>query len=58
MLKYLNESNVLKHYKLLNIVEFTSERKRMTVIVQDQGGKIEVITKGADTILFPLVQDN
>mgnify|MGYP006100518437 CR=1 FL=1 len=30
----------------------------MTVIVQDQDGKIEVITKGADSILLPLVKDN
>ena len=30
----------------------------MSVIVQDPEGKIEVITKGADTVLFPLVKES
>lgn len=30
----------------------------MTVVVQDPNGSIQVITKGADTVLFPLVKDD
>ena len=30
----------------------------MTVVVQDPEGQILVITKGADTVLFPLVKDD
>ena len=42
-------------YKLLNVIEFTSDRKRMTVIVRDPDGNIQVMCKGADTILIPLL---
>ena len=36
-------------YELLNIIEFTSARKRMTIIVKDPNNKILCITKGADS---------
>lgn len=36
-------------YELLNIIEFTSARKRMTIIVRDPNSKILCITKGADS---------
>ena len=45
-------------YKLLNVIEFTSDRKRMTVIVRDPDGKIQVMCKGADTILIPLLAND
>lgn len=35
-------------YKLLNILEFNSSRKRMSVIVQDEEGKLLLLSKGAD----------
>jgi len=36
------------------VIEFSSSRKRMTVVVKDQqNGKILVITKGADSIILP-----
>jgi phospholipid-translocating ATPase len=41
-------------FELLNVIEFTSNRKRMSVIVKDnQDGKIYVMTKGADSIIIP-----
>lgn len=40
-------------FKLLNIIEFTSTRKRMTVIVRSDDGRIRVMCKGADSILLP-----
>jgi phospholipid-transporting ATPase len=40
-------------YKLLNMLEFTSARKRMSVILQDKNGKIMLMTKGADSIILP-----
>ena len=36
---------------LLNILEFTSDRKRMSVIVKDPEGKIKLLCKGADNII-------
>ena len=42
-------------WKLLNLIEFNSTRKRMTVVVKDPKGTIYVFSKGADSILFPLL---
>jgi phospholipid-translocating ATPase len=38
-------------YKLLNVLEFTSTRKRMSVIVEDQNGNKTLMCKGADSII-------
>lgn len=46
----------LLKYKLLHILDFTSERKRMSVIVQDLNSverPILLLTKGADEIIIP-----
>ncbi|ETP50274.1 hypothetical protein F442_04264 [Phytophthora nicotianae P10297] len=39
-------------YKLLNVLEFDSDRKRMTVIVETPDGAIELLCKGADNVIF------
>lgn len=41
----------IKHYKLLNLIEFDSTRKRMTVVVRTEDGNVLVICKGADSII-------
>ncbi len=41
-----------KKYKLLNVIEFTSARKRMTVIVRTEDNKIKVMCKGADSVII------
>ncbi|XP_012484831.1 probable phospholipid-transporting ATPase 4 [Gossypium raimondii] len=41
-----------REYKILNLLEFTSKRKRMTVIVRDEEGQIILMCKGADSIIF------
>ncbi|KAM8720701.1 hypothetical protein ACLKA7_006699 [Drosophila subpalustris] len=38
----------------LHVLEFTSDRKRMSVIVRDEGGKKWIYTKGAESYVFPL----
>ena len=50
--KILDETIV---YELLNIVEFSSARKRMSVIVRGPDGQILCLTKGADSIMIPLL---
>ncbi|KAG6835961.1 hypothetical protein H0H93_012827 [Arthromyces matolae] len=45
----------IEKYELLNILEFTSARKRMSVVVRKLGGedgRIFLLTKGADNIIF------
>lgn len=41
----------LAHYEHLNVIEFNSDRKRMTVFVRTPQDKIKVICKGADSIV-------
>lgn len=39
-------------YKLLNIIEFNSTRKRMSAIFKSPDGSIKLFCKGADTVIF------
>ena len=41
-----------REYELLNVIEFTSTRKRMTVLVRDPEGQIRLYCKGADTMIM------
>ncbi|KAI9006896.1 hypothetical protein DFJ74DRAFT_689733 [Hyaloraphidium curvatum] len=39
-------------FTVLNVLEFTSERKRMSVIAKADDGKIFLFCKGADSVIF------
>ncbi|KAL0904477.1 hypothetical protein M5K25_026598 [Dendrobium thyrsiflorum] len=45
-------NTVERSYMLLNILEFNSARKRMSVIVRSPEGKLLLLSKGADSIMF------
>ena len=47
----INGSEEVKKFKLLNIIEFDSARKRMSVIVRTPEDEILIICKGADSII-------
>ncbi|KAI9198313.1 hypothetical protein LWI28_013685 [Acer negundo] len=47
-----------REYKLLNLLEFSSSRKRMSVIVSDEDGQIFLLCKGADSIIFNKLGEN
>ena len=36
------------NFEILNVLDFSSERKRMSIIFREPGGKIKIYTKGAD----------
>lgn len=40
-----------KVYKILNVIEFSSRRKRMSIIVQFPNGEIFIFCKGADSVI-------
>lgn len=40
-------------YEVLDVIEFSSKRKRMSIVVRRPDGRIWVICKGADTIVLP-----
>ncbi|XP_039143127.1 putative phospholipid-transporting ATPase 9 [Dioscorea cayenensis subsp. rotundata] len=48
----LSGKTVERSYRLLNILEFNSTRKRMSVIVRDEEGKLLLLSKGADNVMF------
>ncbi|KAK2406442.1 putative phospholipid-transporting ATPase 4 [Trifolium repens] len=49
---------VEREYKLLNLLDFTSKRKRMSVIVRDEEGQLFLLCKGADSIIFDRLSKN
>ncbi|KAJ7954023.1 Phospholipid-transporting ATPase [Quillaja saponaria] len=48
----ISGKKVERMYKLLKVIEFNSSRKRMSVIVKDEDGKILLLCKGADSVMF------
>ncbi|KAL9323014.1 hypothetical protein ACSQ67_011067 [Phaseolus vulgaris] len=49
---------VQREYKILNLLDFTSKRKRMSVIARDEEGNIILFCKGADSIIFDRLSKN
>uniref|UniRef100_A0A8D2L177 Phospholipid-transporting ATPase n=1 Tax=Varanus komodoensis TaxID=61221 RepID=A0A8D2L177_VARKO len=47
-----------ERYELLNVLEFTSARKRMSVIVRTPTGKLRLYCKGADTVIYDRLAEN
>lgn len=44
-------------YEILNVLDFSSARKRMSVIYRCPDGKIRIFCKGADSVLYRLLAD-
>lgn len=44
--------------KLLNTLEFSSERKRMSVVVRLPDGKLKLLCKGADSVIMARTEKN
>ncbi|KAJ3065564.1 hypothetical protein HDU98_011079 [Podochytrium sp. JEL0797] len=42
----------IRTYKILNVLEFNSDRKRMSVIIKRPEGQIVLLTKGADSVIY------
>ncbi|KAG7944440.1 hypothetical protein I3843_15G102600 [Carya illinoinensis] len=51
-------TKVERSYELLNILEFSSSRKRMSVIVRNKDGKLLLLCKGADSVIFERLAKN
>ena len=49
----LSVGDTQKKIAILNVLEFNSDRKRMSVIVRMPDGRFKILCKGADTILLP-----
>ncbi|XP_052278042.1 probable phospholipid-transporting ATPase IA isoform X3 [Dreissena polymorpha] len=47
-----------ERYEILNVLEFTSDRKRMSVVVRTPEGKIKLYCKGADTVIYERLESS
>uniref|UniRef100_A0A3Q3FTF0 Phospholipid-transporting ATPase n=1 Tax=Labrus bergylta TaxID=56723 RepID=A0A3Q3FTF0_9LABR len=45
-------------YELLNVLEFSSNRKRMSVVVRTPCGKLRLYCKGADNVIFERLMES
>ncbi|KFO70890.1 putative phospholipid-transporting ATPase IK, partial [Cuculus canorus] len=48
----ISELGMKRTYKVLAMLDFNSDRKRMSVLVRDPQGTIRLYTKGADTVIL------
>lgn len=48
----INALGEIRRYEILNVLDFTSSRKRMSVIVRNPEGEIKLYCKGADTVIY------
>ncbi|GFY97169.1 ATPase E1-E2 type family protein [Actinidia rufa] len=53
-----SEQPIEREYKILNLLDFTSKRKRMSVIIRGEDGQILLLCKGADSIIFDRLAKN
>ncbi|CRG92642.1 hypothetical protein PISL3812_09705 [Talaromyces islandicus] len=47
-----------QRYEILDIIHFTSKRKRMSIILRCPDGKIWLICKGADSVIVPRLEQS
>ncbi|CAG8602212.1 5023_t:CDS:2, partial [Paraglomus occultum] len=47
-----NRNFVYETYTILNVIEFSSKRKRMSIIYRMPDGRICILCKGADSVIF------
>mmetsp|Transcript_1651 Transcript_1651/g.3553 ORF Transcript_1651/g.3553 Transcript_1651/m.3553 type:complete len:1147 (+) Transcript_1651:184-3624(+) len=52
----LEVKGVTVDVKMLNVIEFNSDRKRMSVVCEMPNGTLKLFTKGADDKLLPLLE--
>uniref|UniRef100_A0A8C0VV56 Phospholipid-transporting ATPase n=1 Tax=Cyanistes caeruleus TaxID=156563 RepID=A0A8C0VV56_CYACU len=55
-MKIRNQKNETEMYQLLHVLNFDPVRRRMSVIVRTSTGKLLLFCKGADSSIFPRVQ--
>ncbi|XP_072920243.1 phospholipid-transporting ATPase IC isoform X2 [Hemitrygon akajei] len=48
----ISELGIKRTYEVLAILDFNSDRKRMSIILREPEGKIKLYCKGADTVIY------
>uniref|UniRef100_A0A915PT32 Phospholipid-transporting ATPase n=1 Tax=Setaria digitata TaxID=48799 RepID=A0A915PT32_9BILA len=55
---YIEAMDKQERYDILHVLEFTSNRKRMGVIVRCPDKKLKLYIKGADSVIFPRLKSD
>lgn len=53
----INALGTKEKYQVLNVLEFDSFRKRMSVVVKAPDGRIKIYIKGADTVIYERLEN-
>ncbi|KAL1841892.1 hypothetical protein VTJ49DRAFT_6414 [Mycothermus thermophilus] len=48
-----NGATITEKYEVLDVIEFSSKRKRMSIVVRMPDGRICIFIKGADSVILP-----
>ncbi|XP_055074307.2 phospholipid-transporting ATPase IC [Misgurnus anguillicaudatus] len=48
----ISELGLTRNYQLLALIDFTSKRRRMSVLVREPGGDLKLYCKGADIVIL------
>ncbi|XP_059845663.1 phospholipid-transporting ATPase IC [Hypanus sabinus] len=48
----ISELGIKRTYEVLAILDFNSDRKRMSIILREPEGKVKLYCKGADTVIY------
>ena len=54
----LDGSPITETYQVLDVIEFSSKRKRMSIIIRMPDGRICMFCKGADSVILPRLKLN
>ncbi|KAB5531286.1 hypothetical protein GE09DRAFT_1292068 [Coniochaeta sp. 2T2.1] len=54
----IDGSTVTEAYEVLDVIEFSSKRKRMSIIIRMPDGRTCIFTKGADSAILPRLKLN
>ncbi|EON97691.1 putative p-type atpase protein [Phaeoacremonium minimum UCRPA7] len=49
----IDGSPMLETYEVLDVIEFSSKRKRMSIVIRMPDGRICIFSKGADSVILP-----
>ena len=47
-----------ERFEVLNVLDFTSTRKRMSVVIRAADGRIRLLVKGADDVIYERMKPN
>jgi phospholipid-translocating ATPase len=59
-LEHADESgaSAIETYEILDVIEFSSKRKRMSIILRQPDGRVTVLIKGADNVILPRLEQS